>query len=52
MIDCGKIYQNDINGCSGGSLGGTFNFLNSYGFITEQKYPFKGKNNICTFTNN
>jgi len=35
VIDCGSNYQSDIHGCSGGSLGGAFNFLYNNELISE-----------------
>jgi len=50
VVDCGPVYQTDINGCSGGTIGGTFNLMYNYGFTTETNYPYRATRNTCSMS--
>ena len=46
ILDCATNYT--TFGCDGGSRAGTLQFLTEKGVVSQSKYPWTGRKDVCT----
>lgn len=49
MIDCGKQYQEGLDGCDGGSEDTASEFVHKFGLQLRSDYPYIMKEDICPY---